>query len=61
MEFKDSQFREGHLDLIMELKTGSVRDLIGDDVFVDHRDLTRSLLHQMLQALDYLDYKKLTH
>lgn len=46
----------------MELKSGSVQYLIDKlELFEKEPTLAKPLLHEMLQALDYLDSKKIIH
>ncbi|KAM3501324.1 hypothetical protein MY11210_009389 [Beauveria gryllotalpidicola] len=61
VEYIAAQWDEKHLDIIMELKPGSVEDLIRDDFFTREPTLASPLLHQMLQALDYLAGEGIIH
>lgn len=45
----------------MALKEGSVGDLICADLFMRHPESADPLLHQMLQALDYLAHNSIVH
>lgn len=45
----------------MELKSGSVEDLFVDDTFMRNPALAETLLHHVLQALDYLACKGIVH
>lgn len=45
----------------MDLKPGNVEQLISRDVFVEDPSLPKPLLHQMLQALDYLSHHGIIH
>lgn len=61
MDFKSSQDRRNFLEIFMELKAGSVHDLISQGVFVNQPALAIQLVHQMLQALDYLAHNGIVH
>lgn len=50
-----------HLEIFTELKEGNIHDLIQKDLFIRDNDSATSLLHHMLQALDYLAFKGLVH
>jgi hypothetical protein len=45
----------------MDLKPGNVEQLISRKVFVEDPPLAKPLLHQMLQALDYLSHRGIIH
>ncbi|KAL2691543.1 hypothetical protein Neosp_001931 [[Neocosmospora] mangrovei] len=53
---------DGYFDIFMDLKPGSVQDLINEyDLFESNTNAAFSLAHQMLQALDYLANKGMVH
>lgn len=45
----------------MELKDGSISDLIREDLFVRDKDSATSFFHQMLKAIDYLANEGIVH
>ena len=45
----------------MELKPGSIQGLIRDNIYTNTPSFADSLLHQMLQALDYLSFSGVIH
>ncbi|CAH0042924.1 unnamed protein product [Clonostachys rhizophaga] len=47
--------------IFMDLKPGNVEQLISRNVFVEDPPLAKPLLHQMLQALDYLSHHGIIH
>ncbi|KAI5868572.1 calcium/calmodulin-dependent protein kinase [Durotheca rogersii] len=61
IEFIAAQWGDGYLDIVMEIKPGSVEDLIRDNLFIRERSLASPFLHQMLQALDYLENQGIVH
>ncbi|KAL7949352.1 calcium/calmodulin-dependent protein kinase [Trichoderma barbatum] len=61
VEYISSHWRDEHFEIVMELKSGNVEDLIRDDLFTRQPNLANSLLYQMLQALDYLASKDIIH
>ncbi|RMZ85097.1 hypothetical protein DV738_g76, partial [Chaetothyriales sp. CBS 135597] len=61
IEYISAQWADGYLDIIMEIKLGSVEDLIKADFFIKARTLAGPFLHQMLQALDYLASQSIVH
>ncbi|OCK99672.1 kinase-like protein [Cenococcum geophilum 1.58] len=52
---------EEYLEIFTKLKEGSVQDLINKGLFIRDPSSVDSLLHQMLQALDYLAYNGMVH
>ncbi|KAF2261583.1 hypothetical protein CC78DRAFT_583510 [Lojkania enalia] len=62
VEFISAQgFRETHLEIFTVLREGNIEDLTKKDLFIRDPNLATSLLHQMLQALDYLAFKGIVH
>ncbi|KAF9784249.1 hypothetical protein IL306_007717 [Fusarium sp. DS 682] len=51
----------GDDDIVMEIKPGSVEDLIKDGLFIREPSSASPFLHQMLQALDYLATQSIVH
>lgn len=62
MEYISTQgWTEEYLEIFTKPKESSVQDLIRQDLFIRDPGSVESLLHQMLQALDYLTYNGLAH
>jgi serine/threonine protein kinase len=68
MEFFQVEIMGDHFDLVMELQDGNVYELARSEGFADARGLFqlgenvgRPLMHQMLQALDYLSLNDIIH
>ncbi|RMD39557.1 hypothetical protein DV735_g5570, partial [Chaetothyriales sp. CBS 134920] len=63
IEYISAQWAESgaYLDIVMEIKLGSVADLMQVDFFIRERTAARPFLHQMLQALDYLASQSIVH
>lgn len=62
MEYISAQgWTEEDFEIFTKLKEGSVQDLISQDLFTRDPSSVDPLLHQMLQALDYLAYNDMIH
>lgn len=61
MEYISTQKQPEHLEILMELKDGSISDLIREDLFVRDKDSATSFFHQMLKAIDYLANEGIVH
>ena len=62
MEYISAQgWTEEDFEIFTKLKEGSVEDLISQDLFTRVPSSVDPLLHQMLQALDYLAYNGMIH
>lgn len=63
VEYISGQFDDKGMNfyIIMELKHGNVNNLIRNELYKNNPIAAEPLLHQMLQALDYLAYKQIIH
>ncbi|CAG9983576.1 unnamed protein product [Clonostachys byssicola] len=61
IEYLQAELEEEHVLIFMEHKTGNVEQLIRQNMFVKKPALVETLLHEMLQALDYLSYNGIIH
>ncbi|KAK4071315.1 hypothetical protein Purlil1_13458 [Purpureocillium lilacinum] len=58
---RGAQWSNSHFELIMDVQGGSVDDLAADGIYTSKPTLCDGLLHQMLQALDYLARQGIIH